>query len=919
MDKKLADRIVKHAVLDLEEETSPSMARVSEVVTNVAGHYGIAGADLEELVRKVQELFTVTVDGGGVLSDPTNHIEWLSERKSQIEWGLWSRYRRYLLERQTRPPASVESLDDMSEKILRQLENPERSGEWDTRGMVVGRVQSGKTASYTALITKALDAGYKFIVVLAGMQDSLRSQTQLRMDEGVVGYDTKFSRSFENKIMPFGVGTLRDTGNVLLVHSLTTSAPRGDFGNKIAQQTPASLMQSSEPVILVVKKNKKVLENLAIWAKRRAAEEVDGRLQIRNRPMLLIDDEADNASIDTKYMPKDEDGASDPDYQASAINAKIRELLKLFEKSAYVAYTATPFANVFIPHYQQNEQLGDDIFPRNFIVDLPAPSDYIGAAKIFGIPEDDPDDESADVKPMPIFEAVTDIEDVLPSNHRKDFEPESLPTSLQRAIDDFILACAARRALGQIGEHNSMLVHVTRFVNVQEHLRDLVEQYVRHVKGVLTHGTGGDDLQRLQQRWQDNFEIVTKEFQEQKWVKDVPTLTWSQVEAQLYEAIDPIVVQAVHGQASDLEYEENKEKGLNVIAVGGNKLSRGLTLEGLTVSYFVRTSKMYDTLMQMGRWFGYKPGYLQLCRLYTTQELKEAYKHITRASIELTRQFNEMAAIGETPSDFGLKVRSDPNGLLMVTAQNKMRGSREVFVSFAASLVDIKHYDTDPHTISLNYRATNELVEQLGTPTKKKGNYLWEGIPASKITSYLRNYKVATALVTSANGGTVADYIEAQNKDDELIEWTVAVISSNRRDASRADVGGHQVGLSKRSGNKSSDESVFTINNSRLISPSDEYLDFSDDEVKEMTEESVRRWEMGESKGRSKKKPTRPNPQLVRESRDKRKGYLMIYTLDPAGIVGEAPIVGYAVSFPGSKKATKVAYRINTVYQETEQ
>lgn len=195
--------------------------------------------------------------------------------------------------------------------------------------------------------------------------------------------------------------------------------------------------------------------------------------------------------------------------------------------------------------------------------------------------------------------------------------------------------------------------------------------------------------------------------------------SWSQIEAALPDAIADIEVRKINGTAKDaLDYAERGETGLKVIAIGGDKLSRGLTLEGLCVSYFLRASKMYDTLMQMGRWFGYRPGYLDLCRLYTTSDLEEWFEHITEAAEELREEFDLMAASGATPREYGLKVQSHP--VLMVTSRLKMRAARSLMLSFSGQLMETVSLYRDPAILERNLEATRAFVRSLGRPAEAR-------------------------------------------------------------------------------------------------------------------------------------------------------------------------------------------------------
>lgn len=864
---------------------------------------------IDQLVREIESKITIYVDDATSLENDEGHKPWLADNRANIEWKFWNRYRKYLEQSVGLPPAVTNGLDKMSDRVLENLEFPERDGSWDARGMVVGRVQSGKTGNYIGLICKAIDAGYKVVVILTGMHDSLRAQTQLRVDEGILGFDTQKSRSFQNNNAPIGVGKLIDE-KLLTVHPLTSSESKGDFKKSFAMQ--ASPLFGGEPVILVVKKNKSVLNNLLQWAVsvRGVDDSISGKKIIPDIPLLLIDDEADNASVNTKKIPLDDHGKPTDDYDVTAINGKIREILSTFTQSAYVAYTATPFANIFISSDNKTNTHGKDLFPKNFIVNLPPPSNYVGSSQIFGT-KGDPNTDIAASPGLPLVRDIEDWEEAFPLKHKKEHEPGELPDSLKESIHAFILVCAARRAGGQATDHNSMLIHVTRFNNVQGKVADLVDDELRSVRLRLEMGDGNATtpiVDELRELWESDFEHTTAKMQDQ----DPLDVSWPQVKNALFEACSKITIRIMNGQAKDaLDYADHREQGLSVIAIGGDKLSRGLTLEGLSVSYYLRTTKMYDTLMQMGRWFGYRPGYLNLCRLYTTSELLSWYEHITLASEELLADFDHMAESGGTPDDYGLRVRTDPNKMLVVTALNKMRSGVEVPISYSEELVELVYYSKEDKIHQANLTLTSELVHSLGDYEEKRASYLWRDVPGDKIVGYLSGMSLHP-LAVKAKGAS--KYINDLLKKHELTNWSVLLVSNNKADG-RTQIGDLSVGLTDRKdGGKN--PSVYVINKSHIISPRDEFEDLSEDELSKALELTINDWSDPNRRGRrGVNVPKIPTGKFVRQVRNPRNGLLIIYALNPKYVDEDSttPIIGYAISFPKSITAKKTNYMLNEV------
>ncbi len=315
-------------------------------------------------------------------------------------------------------------------------------------------------------------------MVLAGTHDSLRSQTQLRVDEGVFGFDSQKRLNSDGTGARLGVGSMTWEA-CTEVSSLTTNETKGDFSLEIAKKGNVALGQT--PVVLVVKKNGRILKNLIKWATViRQQKNQDGELIVKGIPLLVIDDEADNASINTRAVPVDENGNPDSDADPSTINGLIRTFLKSFEKRSYVGYTATPFANIFIDSKAKTVSFGDDLFPRSFIISLEPPTDYMGPVRVFGLSRSD-----ITVDALPITREVDDYSVWVPDRHRQNLVPGPLSQSVKAAIRSFFLSAAVRGLRGQTRTHNSMLVHVTRFTRVQEKIARQIQGFVDDVRNAL--------------------------------------------------------------------------------------------------------------------------------------------------------------------------------------------------------------------------------------------------------------------------------------------------------------------------------------------------------------------------------------------------------------------------------------------------
>lgn len=868
--------------------------------------------DVEELIRDIEADYNVHVGTWNSLSDDADHVPWLDSHDKD-QWKFWPRYSRYLAQQQGLPTAAVKRLDEITEDILGRLEDPRRPGPWDRRGLVAGQVQSGKTGNYIGLIAKAIDAGYKLVVVLAGIHNSLRSQTQARIDEGILGFDTRSFR-LANQVNDTGrIGVGKLAGSRLYVNSFTSSAQNGDFRLSVAQNMGV-VPGGADPIVLVVKKNKSILTNLYKWATGLTTEPdpVTGELKVRNVPVLVIDDEADHASVNTKTSNQASDDEADP----SVINGLIRQFLKTFDCTAYVAYTATPFANIFIDPDADHVRAGEDLFPRSFIINLPAPSTYTGPERVFGLREDVAN-SIEEVEALPIVRTMNDYEEWLPDRHKSSHTfTEDLPDSLADSIVFFLMAGAVRRLRGQASAHHSMLVHVTRFKNVQEQVFQQVQDFLEDLTDRLDYGEGAHPVlaQRVRRIYEDDLAPTTGAMQGMPDLKplvgDLPSL--NEIMGEMPAVARKTHLRLINGNSADaLEYVDHPE-GISVIAIGGDKLSRGLTLEGLCVSYYLRASKMYDTLMQMGRWFGYRPGYLDLCRLYTAPLLVNWYERITAASAELQREFEAMAAVGRTPADFGLRVRQHPDGLL-VTSPAKLRHAQRVSISFSGSISEtVTFRDADRKN---NSQALERLVRHLG-PNEERltGARVWRGIAPSLILNFLNSYQADRAAF-KAQPKALVDYISQRVADDELTEWTVVLADIAGKKT--YPIGGLEIGLTNRSDSSSQDPKRYTIR--RLVSPSHEMVELPKDspDWEVALRNTIKSWEQNPRRKDGDTKPTQPSALWERRLRSAQMGVFLLYPLDPGEWAGNSPdatpFVGFAASFPGSPRAEPIEYQVNLV------
>lgn len=916
----LYDAVMK---LLVERRISPDglEAEIAKMHMAFTAYYPDEQLDEEMLLRQILFDYGVFEGPASVLEDNRDHQEWLANERASISWRFWPRYKKYLEVSEKLPPAVVDNIDQTTDEILKRLESPKRPGSWDRRGMVVGNVQSGKTANYTGLISKAVDAQYKIIIVLAGLNNDLRSQTQKRIDKGFIGRDTQKKESYDQTSSRTGVGLLPGFVEPPVI-AVTSADAGGDFKKSV--HNSVTITPGGDPIVAVVKKNVTPLSNLLNWFTGTNDSGV-----IANIPLLLIDDEADNASIDTKSAKKIGSTEVDPDLaeqDPTKINGLIRQILNCFSQSAYVGYTATPFANIFIYPTNMNnapEVFGEDLYPRSFIVNLHAPTNYIGPEKVFGFYKDRTANIEA-VEPLPLIRKADDYGVSFPEKHKSSLVVTGLPDSLYTAIYSFILSAAARDVRGQGKKHHSMLVHVTRFVDVQTQITSLLKEVVKAIVSQLEFRTGPQYLKLisdLETMWHEDFEPTTAAVISALDDSAIHPISWSEIEPRLFACASKIEVKSVNGKAADggLDYD-SYPNGCTVIAVGGNKLSRGLTLEGLAVSYYSRMSKMYDTLLQMGRWFGYRNGYADLCRLYTSTQLTNWYRHIAVANEELRRELDDMAELGATPENYGLKVRTHPDGML-ITAMNKMRNSETRTVTYAGELVQIARFYKNHPCNQKNITFADSWLRQLGTPrspaTETRNNYLYENVSPNQIIDFLHNITIHASCF-NASPKIVSQYILNQVDDGELINWTVALVSTISGEA--YPIAGQTIGLSWRSDPKygikdnKDNDTIYLIQNN-LITENDQDVDLTKGEKERALRETISHWQ---PKGRSVVCPKEASPVWIRRCRDKRKGLLLIYLFKSGDADTRSAYddvyLGYAISFPGSDTARPVEYKVDEVY-----
>lgn len=842
---------------------TPTREQVEEKAEQIAVIFGYEG-DLRNIVAEAMESVVTRMGAGVSLIDvDAKHDDQWVHKREDVDWTYARAYEEFL-RNEGWPPQMVQSLSDVTTRILGHLQDPLSEGtSWNRRGLVIGHVQSGKTANYTGLIARAADAGYKFIVVIAGIHNNLRRQTQQRIDEAFIGRssDPEDRRNI-------GVGLTPG-----YPHPATLTNINGDFNKNTAAKSGWKINDFSKPIILIIKKNVTTLTALHKWLK---ALNAGGGDRISDVPMLLIDDEADNASINTNKE----------DLDPTKTNAMIRRILGLFAKSCYVGYTATPFANIFINPDAYGDDVREELFPRDFIYCLDAPTTYFGAEKVFL------NEETSDS----IVRPIDDCENFIPYSHKRDDSIHELPPSLYRALDEFIVARAIRNLRGQAGKHCSMMVNVSRFVPAQRAVRDFLSLREKKIReAVLANYAMPEDVSSRNIYMQGLKQAFDNEYAD-------AGSTWAEVKSALHDVFEHLHLFVINSKSDEvLDYTryEKEGVGLTAVAVGGLSLSRGLTIEGLTISYMYRNTKMYDTLMQMGRWFGYRPGFEDLCRVHLSRDSINWYSHIAGAAEELVQQVKRMRRDRLSPKDFGFYVRSHPDSLL-ITAANKMRSGKKETVeqSFSGRLRESYIVSTDSEVNARNFSLIADLWKngfggRSQEPTKK--GFVFKDVPVQVIEDFLTRFECHSTFA-----GQKSDVVSYLERIAAKRPWADVLLIS----PSGGSGGDAPFTLRNQVRVVGKDQPAGTswrLNKDRVASRGDERLGLSDPQREEA------RVRAGGEDGLGAISDTH-----YREVREK--PLLMIHSLEPKGDSVTGPIAAFGISFPFGDYLTTINVVVNKVW-----
>lgn len=752
------------------EDIVPSEDEFNQMAETVRKNckHTYSDAEFNTIKEQVRELRAAKIGIAICIDKPDaeHDLEWYSkyieEEGSYQEYN--KRFKIYMAQEKHWSNDMINDMDRNTTELMNRIGDPREIGPWARRGLAIGDVQSGKTVNYTSLCNKAIDTGYKIIIVLAGRTNTLRKQTQKRLEKDFIGRMKNDAVQQKGEIVPtieVGVSLYGNVGSNT-VEAFTSNLY--DFSKKLADATTISINDRMSPKVFVVKKVKSVLVNLAEWLRN------SNRNVSIDVPMLLIDDEADDASVNTRE-----------DSSPTAINACIRSILKLFTRKTYLAITATPFANILInPYVEGTDLIDSDLFPEDFIYCLPTPSDYIGSEKLFR-------DEIYSELIHRVY--PEEVKGAFPFRHKKTQTIDVLPNSLKDAVRYYAISNAVRDLKGQIKTHRSMMINVSRFVDVQNRVKDKLinfwnDQIILYVKAYSMLGSVALNYEEIRE--------IKRVFEENR-IEQEHGLSWEQIQKSLYESNSNVYIVSVNQKSSDsIDYErweKENDDGMRVIAIGGDCLSRGLTLEGLCVSYFYRNSQAYDTLMQMGRWFGYRLGYEKLIRVWMANDSVDWYAHISAATESLKLEVYRMNRSKMTPLEFGYVINGHPDSLIP-TARVKMKNAKLSLkyaeVNIAGHLIECPRLRDDEGKILSNKKRILEFVERIASYSKlicKKEDLCFKGVLADDIANLVQDFQTLEWHFY-LDSTILSEYVRNEYADDWMVyikngegkpEWTFEI------------------------------------------------------------------------------------------------------------------------------------------------
>ncbi|WP_339844751.1 Z1 domain-containing protein [uncultured Dokdonia sp.] len=759
----LTENIIDNFIKDLPEQIK------------IAGQDFELGSTIkEELFKHTKKQFGFTsgthvyIKGSGIYND-SEEIELDKEN-----WHYYLRHKNYLKDNVFKKNIEVvESLDYETDQIIKKIPKPDEHKTFEKKGLVIGHVQSGKTANFTHLISKAASIGYRFVIVLAGMTDTLRMQTQFRLDKELVGRNSAAIPNLET------IQWLRGEEKFHPLTQLPDKRVKNDNGDFTAPISNFSdhFDATSDVTIAVIKKLARngtnqfqsILGNLINWIVRAYDENT-----IKSVPVLIIDDEADQASIDS----------SDEDSDPTVINHAIRKLISLFSQSVYVGYTATPFANVFINPANDYLDL-PDLYPKDFIYSLPEPEEYFGSSKFFGIKNKDEE--------LALIEILEDNEREVIND-----EEQEITNNLKNAIDTFIYSSIIRKFRGN-DKYCGMMIHTDHRNIYHNTVYSKVREYIFSLSCKI-------------QTFENfsNFKAKSLSIGRlQGVVSDFPSYDFKKFKKEYNIILNYLKklnsdkttnIKVINSREDKLDYLNDDLKYL--ICIGGNIMSRGVTIEGLTVTYYLRDSLKYDTLLQMGRWFGYRKGYEDLLRIYTTEGISNNFEYVMAVEDDLRNEVKRYIEEGLTPIDFAPKVRAH----MRMHPTAKM-GNSSLTKSYSQQTIQTIYFNRNLSVLNHNYQLGRKLVEKYQDSIVNSDNfdyrYISKNSEIKDLLDFLKTYKYTS--YNSFDLNDILKYIEKRIKSGEIKSFDIIIsgIKQLKKETEVTQLAGLVINPAKRNLRKS--------------------------------------------------------------------------------------------------------------------
>lgn len=713
------------------------------------------------------------------LVDP-NHKEWLQEKSSSIKWNQWDAYSNYLKTEKKFNSQYVDAIGELSNKIIDRIEDPEKNAEIKVKGLLMGEVQSGKTGSFMAVLHKATDVGWRFIIVLSGLTDDLRFQTQQRINSDFIGYTLSEREDHQN----CGIREVSEHYDFINFEPLTTL--HKDFSQN--QLSKILKNQEKSVYVAVCKKQSIILNNLLKWlgGDPDSPQKNADRREIANKiPCLIVDDEADLASPNTK---KDYD-------EYSAVNGAIRNLLNFFNKSAYLAITATPYANIFINpqlHESQEQPNLPDLFPKNFIFVKPSPEGYVGVHQLFGVDEDQSDDLKNKLEEKVVITIDHNDEEIFKHPLKKDSVIDKLPPSLITALRYYFCCCVYKEMT--IDSHVSMLAHIdyrkTNHKTISELIKVFYKKELNELK--LCRGLPLEELQSndrylsYKKIWEQGCVSKSASINHETFESLSKTNFLSVWRRKFVKTMEKVKIETINSDYKGEKLADIYDKFPNskLILVGGYALSRGITIEGLCVTYLTRKSATVDTLLQMGRFFGYRGYDIKIMKIWLGQNIKEMFEESAMAQQEFVTQVKIMNDHDQTPSTFGFKFHQAPANLkLRIAAKNKMYHSKSIVldVNIAGHPLQSSKLPLEIELLKKNKEIVSSFIKKLGShETLKHSNLnknrdiVWKNVNSDLISDLVSNFNAYGW--GDINRANIAEFINEKLKNEK---WIVTVLSNN--------------------------------------------------------------------------------------------------------------------------------------------